>query len=87
MSAKEMWIKVLTKKRSIVHVTGCDIWNDLGPFLNFFVKAFSSKSRSKEAKGLKSGNLGKGNFFININFLPSSILFLCTISNFQLKVV
>ena len=59
LSGDNIWIKVLPQKRYTVHIDGCDIWNDLRPFLNFLVHPFSSKLRSKEAKGLKSGNLGK----------------------------
>ena len=53
-----------------------DIWNDFRPFLNFLVKPFPSKSSSKEAKGLKSGTLGKRKFFLNMNFLLDSIFFM-----------
>ena len=62
------------------------IWNDLRPFLKYLAQPFSSKLRSKEAKGLKSGNLGKQNFFLNINFLLDSIVFLCAKVNFHLEV-
>ena len=63
LSGEAIWINVLPQKTHTVHIDGCDIWNDLRPFLNFLVHPFSSKLRSKEAKGLKSGNLGKRNFF------------------------
>ena len=65
LSGEDIWIKVLTQKRSTVHINGCDIWNDLRPFLKYLAQPFSSKLRSKEAKGLKSGDLGKQNFFLN----------------------
>ena len=86
LSGDDIWIEVLPQKRYTVHIDGCDIWNDLRPFLKYLVGPFSSKLRSKEAKGLKSGNLGKRNFFLNINFLLDSILFLCTMVKFHLKV-
>ena len=84
LSGEDIWNNLLTQKRYTVHTDGCDIWNDLRPFLNFLVHPFSSKLRSKEAKGLKSGNLGKRNFFLNINFLLHSLLFLCSIVKFHL---
>ena len=59
LSGGDIWIKVLPQKRSTVHIYVCDIWNDLRPFLKYLAQPFSSKLRSKEAKGLKSGNLGK----------------------------
>ena len=59
LSGEDIWIKVLPQKRSTVHIYVCDIWNDLRPFLKYLAQPFSSKLRSKEAKGLKSGNLGK----------------------------
>ena len=86
LSGEDIWINLLTQKRYTVHIDGCDIWNDLRQFLNFLVHPFSSKLRSKEAKGLKSGNLGKQKFFLNINFLSYSILFLCIMVNFHLQV-
>ena len=86
LSGDDIWIKVLPQKRHTVHIDGCDILNDLRPFLKYLVGPFSSKLRSKEAKGLKSGNLGKQNFFLNINFLLYSILFLYIMVNFQLQV-
>ena len=86
LSGENIWINHLTQKRYTMHIDGCDIWNDLRQFSNFLVHPFSSKVRSKEAKGLKSGNLGKQNFFLNINFLLDSILFLRTMVNFHLKV-
>ena len=86
LSREEIWIKVLTQKRYTVHINAYDIWNDLRPFLKYLVHHLSSKLRSKEAKGLKSGNLVKQKFFSNINFLSYSILFLCTMDNFHLKV-
>ena len=51
LSKEDIWINLLTQKRFTVHIDGCDIWNDLGPFLNFLVHPFSSKLRSNEAKG------------------------------------
>ena len=69
-----------------MHVDECDIWNDLRPFLKYLAQPFSSKLRSKEAKALKSGNLGKQIFFLYINFLLDLILFLCTMVDFHLKV-
>ena len=86
LSGEDIWIKVLTQKRSIVHIDVCDIWNDLRPFLKYLAQPFSSKLRSKEAKGLKRGNLGKPNFFLHINFSLDSILFSCTMVKFHLKV-
>ena len=59
LSGEDIWIEVLTQKRSIVHINGCDIWIDLRPILKYLAQPFSSKLRSKEAKGLRSGNLGK----------------------------
>ena len=59
LSGDDIWIKVLPQKRSTVYIYVCDIWNDLRPFLKYLAQPFSSKLRSKEAKGLKSGNLGK----------------------------
>ena len=59
LSGEDIWFKVLPQKRSTVHIYVCDIWNDLRPFLKYLAQPFSSKLRSKEAKGLKSGNLGK----------------------------
>ena len=64
LSGEDILIKVLTQKRSKVHINGCDIWNDLRPFFKYLAQPYSSKFRSKEAKGLKSGNLGKQNFFL-----------------------
>jgi len=58
-----------------VHINGGDISNDLRPFLKYLAQPFSSKLRSKEAKGLKS-----------INFLLDSILLLCSMVNFYLNV-
>ena len=58
------------------------IWDH---FWNIWLSLFPSKLRSKEAKGLKSGNLGI-QFFLNINFLLDSILLLCTMVNFDLRV-
>ena len=72
LSGEDIWINLLTQKRYTVHIDGCDIWNDLRPFLNFLVHPFSSKLRSKEAKGLKSGTLGKQNFFLHTNFLVNN---------------
>ena len=86
LSGEDIWISVLPQKRYTVHIDGCDIWNDLRPFFKYLVHPFSSKLRSKESKGLKSGNLGKQNFFLNINFLLHSILFLCIMVNFHLQV-
>ena len=86
LSGDDIWIKVLPQKRYTVHIDGCDIWNDLRPFLKYLVHPFSSKLRSKEAKGLKSGNLGKQKFFLHINFLLYSFLFLCTMVNVHLQV-
>ena len=86
LSGEDIWIKVLTQKRSIVHMDVCDLWNDLRPFLKYLAQPFSSKLRSKEAKGLKSENLGKQTFFLNIKFLLDSILILCTMVNFHLQV-
>ena len=85
MSGEDIWIKVLPQKKSTVHIYVCGIWNDFRPFLKYLAQPFLSKLRSKEAKGLKSGNLGKQNFFFGINFLFDSILFLCTMVNFHLK--
>ena len=62
LSGEDIWINLLTQKKYTVHIDRYDIWNDLRPFLNFLVHPFSSKLRSKEAKGLKSGNLGKQYF-------------------------
>ena len=84
LSGDDIWIKVLPQKRYIMHIDECDIWNDLRPFLNFLVHPFSSKLRSKEAKELKSGNLGKRNFFLNINF--SLIFHNCFYMQYVLKV-
>ena len=56
LSGEDIWINFLTQKRYTVHIIRFDIGNDLRPFLNFLVHPFSSKLRSKEAKGLKSGN-------------------------------
>ena len=86
LSGEDIWIKVLTQKRYTVHINASDIWNDLRPFLKYLAQPFSSELRSKEVKGLKSGNLGKRNFFLNINFLLDSILILCVTVNFRLKV-
>ena len=58
-----------------MHVDECDIWNDLRPFLKYLAQPFSSKLRSNEVKGLKSGNLAKQKFLSNINFLLDSILY------------
>ena len=68
LSEEDIWIKVLAQKRCTVHIDECNIWNDLRPFLKYLAQPFSSKLRSKEAKGLKSGNLGKQKFFLHINF-------------------
>ena len=68
LSGEDIWIKVLPQKRSTVHIYVCDIWNDLTPFLKYLAQPFSSKLRSKEAKGLISGNKGKQHFFLYINF-------------------
>ena len=86
LSGDDIWIKVLPQKRYAVHIDGCDIWNNLRPFLKYLAHPFSNKLRSKEAKGIKSGNLGKQNFFFNINFLLDSILMLLITVNFCLKV-
>ena len=86
LAGDDIWIKVLPQKRYTLHIDGCDVWHDLRPFLKCLVHPFSSKLRSKEAEGLKSGNLGKQNFFLYINFLLDSILFLCTMVKFHLKV-
>ena len=83
---EDIWIKVLAQEKCTVHIDECNIWNDLRPFLKYLAQPFSSKLRSKEAKGLKSGNLGKRKFFLNINFLLDSILILCVTVNFRLKV-
>ena len=58
LSGEDIWIYFLTQKRYTVHIDGYDIWNDLRPFLNFLVHPFSSKVRSKEAKG-RVGNIGR----------------------------
>ena len=64
LSGDNNWINPLPQKRYTVHIDRCDIWIDLRPFLNFLVQPFSTKLRSMEAKGLKSGNLGKQIFFL-----------------------
>ena len=62
LSGDDIWIKVLPQKRYTVHIDGCDIWNDLRPFLKYLVGPFSNKLRSKEAKRLKSGILENKKF-------------------------
>ena len=86
LSREDIWSKVLSQRRYTMHMKACNIWNDLRPFLKYLIHPFSSKLRSKEAKALKSGNLGKQKFFLNINFLLDSIYFLCAMVNFHLQV-
>ena len=48
--------------------------------------AFLKKIEVKGARCVKSVNIGKQNFFLHINFLLDSILFLCAMVKFHLKV-
>ena len=38
LSGEGIWIKVLSHKRSTVHIDGCDIWNDLRSFLKYLAQ-------------------------------------------------